>query len=103
MINDGYSIVLFDLPVNTNRDRRNYYRFRKNLIKSGYVMLHKSIYYKYIRELKNFEQEKSRVQIISPSTGDIKILKLTNKQYNSIITIIGNKIPVDSDIDYIEY
>ena len=36
-------IVFFDLPVKTTRDRREYARFRKKLIKSGFVMMQQCI------------------------------------------------------------
>lgn len=32
-------IVFFDLPVITAKSRRDYYNFRKYLIKSGFVMM----------------------------------------------------------------
>ena len=32
-------IVFFDLPVKTVQDRREYARFRKKLVKSGFVMM----------------------------------------------------------------
>ena len=39
-------VVMFDLPVTTTADKRNYRKFRKFLIKSGYMMLQESIYCK---------------------------------------------------------
>ena len=37
-------IVFFDLPVTTAKSRRDYYIFRKYLIKSGFVMMQESVY-----------------------------------------------------------
>ncbi|MCF0111305.1 MAG: CRISPR-associated endonuclease Cas2, partial [Erysipelotrichaceae bacterium] len=42
------SIVFFDLPTITAADRRNYNRFRKMLIKNGYIMLQESVYCRMI-------------------------------------------------------
>ena len=39
-------IVMFDLPVVSANDRREYTRFRKYLIKSGFLMLQESVYCK---------------------------------------------------------
>ncbi len=39
-------IVFFDLPVKTVQDRREYARFRKKLVKSGFVMMQQSVYSK---------------------------------------------------------
>ena len=37
-------IVFFDLPTETPQDRREYTRFRKFLIKSGFMMMQESVY-----------------------------------------------------------
>ena len=39
-------LVLFDLPVLTGDQRREYARFRKFLLKSGFLMLQESVYCK---------------------------------------------------------
>ena len=39
-------MVLFDLPVVTPENKRNYVRFRKFLIKSGFIMMQESVYTK---------------------------------------------------------
>ena len=39
-------LVMFDLPVQTSLDRREYTKFRKHLIKSGFFMLQESVYCK---------------------------------------------------------
>lgn len=40
-------IVMFDLPVLTAQERRDYTRFRKHLLKNGFLMMQESIYCKY--------------------------------------------------------
>lgn len=39
-------IVMFDLPVETAKNRKDYVTFRKFLIKSGFLMMQESIYCK---------------------------------------------------------
>ena len=39
-------LVFFDLPVLTVENRRAYSRFRKHLLKSGFMMLQESVYCK---------------------------------------------------------
>ena len=39
-------MVMFDLPVITSEQRREYTKFRKFLIKSGFLMMQESIYCK---------------------------------------------------------
>ena len=37
-------IVFFDLPVLTSDDRRAYRKFRKSMLKKGFIMLQESVY-----------------------------------------------------------
>lgn len=39
-------LVMFDLPVGTAAERREYARFRKHLITNGYLMMQESVYCK---------------------------------------------------------
>ena len=39
-------LVFFDLPVVTGEQRREYIKFRKFLLKSGFLMLQESVYCK---------------------------------------------------------
>lgn len=37
-------LCMFDLPVETDEERRSYRIFRKNLIQEGFVMMQYSVY-----------------------------------------------------------
>ena len=37
-------MIFFDLPTDTIKDRREYARFRKYLIKNGFVMMQEAVY-----------------------------------------------------------
>ena len=39
-------LVMFDLPTETSIQRRNYRKFRKSLIKNGFIMMQESVYVK---------------------------------------------------------
>lgn len=39
-------LVFFDLPVETGAQKREYVKFRKLLLKSGFLMLQESVYCK---------------------------------------------------------
>ena len=39
-------MLFFDLPTETLQQRREYTRFRKHLLKSGFLMLQESVYCK---------------------------------------------------------
>ena len=41
-------LLFFDLPMVESQDRREYTRFHKYLIKSGFIMLQQSVYAKLL-------------------------------------------------------
>ena len=41
-------MVFFDLPMLTDKDRREYNRFHKYLLKNGFIMMQKSVYTKLV-------------------------------------------------------
>ena len=82
-------IVFFDLPVITAKSRRDYYNFRKYLIKNGYMMMQFSVYCKIFP---NREAAVKHVNILKknvPKEGQIRLLLVTEKQYSKIEIIVG--------------
>ena len=49
-------IVFFDLPTETTEDKKNYRKFRKFLIKGGFLMLQESVYAKLALNYTQVEQ-----------------------------------------------
>ena len=37
-------MIMFDLPVETSEERKEYRKFRKNLINEGFIMIQYSVY-----------------------------------------------------------
>ena len=84
-------IVFFDLPMNSKKKVRTYTQFRKFLIKSGFSMMQFSIYCKVFN---NVEVAQAYLKILKknvPMQGQIRIMIVTEKQYNDIEIIIGGK------------
>ena len=88
-------IVFFDLPVETNEDKRNYRKFRKLLIKSGFLMLQESVYAKLALNYTQVEQIISEVKKEKPSKGSVQILSVTEKQFSKMELLSGK---VDSNV-----
>ena len=88
-------IVFFDLPVETTEDRRNYRKFRKLLIKSGFLMLQESVYAKLALNYTQVEQIISEVKKGKPPRGSVQILAVTEKQFSKMEHISGK---IDSDV-----
>ncbi len=91
-------IVFFDLPVETSEDRREYARFRKYLIKNGFVMDQLSVYSKIVLNNTAADAVKEGVRKNKTKKGFIQMLTVTEKQYNSIEVLVGesNKEVIDT-------
>lgn len=84
-------MVLFDLPVDTAEDRREYTRFRKFLIRHGFVMMQESVYTKIVLNPTAAKAVMQKVKAHSPVYGLIQMLVITEKQFANIELVIGDK------------
>ena len=92
-------IIFFDLPVLTAENRRNYSRFRKFLIKNGFMMMQESVYCRLSLNQNMANSIISNVRANKPPEGLVQILSVTEKQFSKMEFLTGsytNDI-VDSD------
>lgn len=92
-------IVMFDLPVLKESERRAYRYFRKFLIKNGFLMLQESIYCKLAQNSTTADAIVENVKKNKPNSGIVQLLKITEKQYAKMEYIVGentNEV-LDSD------
>ena len=92
-------IVLFDLPVGTSAERREYSRFRKSLISSGFYMLQESVYVKLTLNMSAANAVILNIKKKKPSSGLVQMLCVTEKQFSKMEFIVGEKtsLVIDSD------
>lgn len=83
-------IVMFDLPVTTSEDIREYTRFRKHLIKNGFIMLQESIYSKLALNTTVVDSVIKNVKKNKPREGLVQVLTLTEKQFSKMELIVGD-------------
>jgi len=76
--------VLFDLPVNTKRERKEATEFRKNLLKVGFEMSQFSVYHKYCSSSDKADSISNQVKRFLPSGGIVDVLLITDKQFGNI-------------------
>lgn len=97
-------IVFFDLPVATIKDRREYSRFRRFLIKSGFIMLQESVYCKLAQNQSVVESVSESIRKNKPPKGIVQTLVITEKQYSRMEFIIGsgNSDIISSDRRFVE-
>lgn len=82
-------MILFDLPMETSEDRSAYARFRKNLIKDGYIMMQESVYCKLVTTPLAGILAKERVRKMLPGKGIVQAMVITEKQYADIEYLLG--------------
>lgn len=84
-------IVMFDLPVVSAHDRKEYTKFRKYLIKNGYLMLQESIYCKLAPNATSADGMIQGLKKNKPTNGLVQVLKITEKQYAKMDFIVGER------------
>lgn len=85
------SIVFFDLPTTTSADLKEYTRFRKFLLKSGFIMMQESVYSKISLNTTAANILLDNIKKNSPKDGLVQVLTVTEKQYSKMEMIIGEK------------
>lgn len=82
-------IVFFDLPVLTYQQRKEYTKFRKFLLRSGFMMMQESVYCKLALNGTVVRGIVDNVHKNSPKEGLVQLLMVTEKQYAKMDFIIG--------------
>ena len=81
--------VFFDLPVQTKSQRKQATQFRKALEKDGFSMMQFSVYVRHCPSKENMEVHVKRVRLALPTSGQVSILAVTDKQYCEIRNYLG--------------
>ncbi len=85
------AIIIYDLPMIDDEDRRIYTLFRKNIMKLGFYMIQYSVYTKVLQNESSYVQLCNKVKTIVPDKGHIIIFKITEKQFSDMIYLSGIK------------
>jgi CRISPR-associated protein Cas2 len=83
--------VLFDLPVETKDDRREYAQFRKKLLSRGFTMLQFSVYAKHLPSEDSADALRLQVQAALPPGGQVRLLQVTDHQFGKMEVYFGRK------------
>lgn len=84
-------LVMFDLPTLTVNDKREYVRFRKYLIKNGFLMLQESVYCKLALNTTVADAIVNNVRNNKPADGLVQMLTVTEKQFSKMEIVIGER------------
>lgn len=84
-------MVLFDLPTETKKERRDAALFRKKLIDDGFIMFQFSIYMRFCQSVENAEVHTKRAKNALPEKGKVGIFAITDKQFGKMEIFHGAK------------
>jgi CRISPR-associated protein Cas2 len=84
-------IVMFDLPTDTKKARKEYTHFRKFLLNDGFTMMQYSIYMRHSSSSENAVVHAKRVKEHLPDDGEVRIIRITDQQFGKIEIFYGKK------------
>ena len=82
-------IVMFDLPIKTSENIREYTRFRKYLIKSGFLMMQESVYCKLALNSTIVDSVMASLRKNRPKEGLVQVFSMTEKQFQKVEYLVG--------------
>ena len=83
---------MYDLPVISEKDKKIYGKFRRFLLNDGYIMMQYSVYSRICKNHDDVNKHINRLKINSPKVGNIRLLQVTENQYNNMLLLTGNKL-----------
>ncbi len=82
---------MFDLPTDTSEEKASYRKFRIRLIREGFIMLQYSVYMRTCPSREYADRLSKRIEKLAPNCGHIRLIIITEKQYEDMNIIIGQK------------
>lgn len=91
-------MVLFDLPTETKKERKDASKFRKSLLDDGFIMFQFSIYIRFCQSQENADVHTRRVKFHLPDKGKVGIFAITDKQFGRMEIFHGIKKAPEHEI-----
>lgn len=85
-------MVMFDLPTVTKTEKKAYSRFRKYLLKEGFLQLQFSVYAKYCSSRENTQKYYRYIGGAVPPNGHVRLLMVTDKQFGEMASYYGCRL-----------
>ncbi|PIE14811.1 MAG: CRISPR-associated endonuclease Cas2 [Rhodobacterales bacterium] len=78
-------LVMFDLPTDTKKQRKDAGKFRDFLLDEGFERSQFSVYARFVNGKEAFATRVARIECHLPAAGDVQILNFTDRQYRDIV------------------
>ena len=76
-------------PTDKWGTKMEYTRLRNFLHKDGYTRIAPEVYMRVVQNRKTSEKHYRRIEEVAPKTGTVRLLRLTEKQFNNINMVSG--------------
>lgn len=83
--------ALYDLPVKTVEDKRQYQQLRNGLLRGGFSMLQYSVYARFFPSEEASEVHRNRIKATLPPKGQVRLLTVTDRQFGKMEVFFGKK------------
>lgn len=84
-------MIFFDLPTESLSDKREYRKFRKFLITTGFLMLQESVYCKLALNQTVAQSIASQVRKNVPPEGNVQMMLITERQFEKMECLVGER------------
>ena len=78
-------------PTDKWGTKTEYTKLRKFLLKDGYIRIAPEVFMRVVQNRKASEKHYRRIDEVKPKTGVVRLIRLTEKQYNSIYMVTGEQ------------
>lgn len=82
-------LIVILSPTEKWGTKTEYTKLRKFLYKDGYLRIAPEVFMRVVQNRKASEKHYRRIQNYAPKTGVVRLIRLTEKQYNSIYIVSG--------------
>jgi len=90
--------VFFDLPTNTKKQRKSATQFRNMLLKEAFNMIQFSVYVRVCKGQEIVNKYIEKLEDNLPKEGNIRVMQVTDKQYERMKILIGNETPEEKSV-----
>ena len=88
-------LVLFDLPTDTKKARKEYALFRKQLLQDGFTMFQFSIYLRHCPSAENADVHMQRVKRILPKSGKVGVAELSPALKKELLSLSTADVSIE--------
>lgn len=101
-------LLMFDIPTKSKKEQKSANKFRVSLVKLGFFMMQFSVYVKICKGMTSAKTAIKSVERILPPCGNIRVLTITEKQFDNMQILLGGvsfneKMNDDKNLVLFEY